>query len=411
VTELARAHLVIHSASEVRTCDPAIGEGNTGLIRNGAVAVAGDFISWVGKTDDLHNEVSSGYDTITIDASGKTVIPGFVDAHTHLVFAGDRREEFSARAGGRPYEAGGILQTVLSTRAASTADLVGLSMKRADQMLAHGTTTAEAKTGYALDLDGERKLLEVLAEVNRSHDLDLEITFLGAHALPPEFVGRSDDYIDHVGEMLDDLSMMAGWCDVFCDVGAFTPDQSRRVLELGKRHGLRPRIHANELAASGGAGVAAEVEAASADHLIHLDEQEAKALAATDCVGVLCPVTALGLERFPDTVMMREQGMTIALASDLNPGTAHSENIQLAIAIATRAMSMTPEDALIATTRSAALSLKREDVGRLSPGGLGDIAILSTDSALDLGYHAGVNLVEQVIKRGLIIDPNPASKE
>jgi imidazolonepropionase len=204
---------------------------------------------------------------------------------------------------------------------------------------------------------------------------------------------------------------MAGWCDVFCDVGAFTPDQSRRVLDLGKRHGLSPRIHANELAASGGAGVAAEVEAVSADHLIHLDEQEAKALATVGCVGVLCPVTALGLGQFPDTVMMREQGMTLALASDFNPGTAHSESIQLPIAIATRAMSMTPEDALIATTRSAAQSLKREDIGRLHPGGLGDIVILSTDSALDLGYHAGVNLVEQVIKRGVIIDPNSPSKE
>lgn len=411
MTELAKAHLVIHSASEVRTCDPALGEGDTGLIRNGAVAVAGEFISWVGRTEDLQNEVSSGYDTINIDASGKTVIPGFVDAHTHLVFAGDRREEFSVRAGGQRYEAGGILQTVVSTRAASTADLIALSMKRADTMLAHGTTTAEAKTGYALDLDGERKLLEVLAEVNKSHDLDLEITFLGAHALPPEFEGRSDDYIDHVGEMLDDLSMMARWCDVFCDVGAFTPDQSKRVLELGKRHGLSPRIHANELAASGGAGVAAEVEAASADHLIHLDEQEAKALAAVGCVGVLCPVTALGLGLFPDTVMMREQGMTIALASDLNPGTAHSENIQLAIVIATRAMAMTPEEALLATTRSPALSLRRDDVGRISPGLLADIAILSSDSALDLGYHAGVNLVEQVIKRGVTIDPNLASKE
>ncbi len=406
-----RADLIIHSAAEIRTCDPHLGEGSTGLIRDAAVAVSGEFISWVGRTDDLEREVARGFETVSIDASGAAIVPGFVDAHTHLVFAGERREEFSARAGGRPYEAGGILQTVASTRAASSAELIDLATRRADLMVAHGTTTAEAKTGYALDLSGERKLLEVLSEIDHIHPIDLEITFLGAHAFPPEFEGRSDDFVDEVGEMIGEVAMMARWCDVFCDVGAFTPDQSRRVLEVGKRHGLAPRIHANELASSGGAAVGAEVEAASADHLIHLSQEEAKALAEAGVVGVLCPVTALGLGSFPDTVMMREQGMTIAIASDLNPGTANSENVQLAVAIATRAMSLTPEDALLAITRDAARSLRRDDIGRVSPGALADLLILSTDSAVDLGYHAGVNLVETVIKRGKVIDRVDSSKD
>ena len=403
MTEI-KADLIIHSAAEIRTCDTALGEGPTGLIRNGAVAVTGDLVTWVGRTEDLEKEVSQGFETVSIDAAGAAVVPGFVDAHTHLVFAGERREEFSARSGGQPYEAGGILQTVAATRSASRQDLIDFATRRADLMMAHGTTTAEAKTGYALDSDGERKLLEVLAQVHQAHPLDLEITFLGAHAVPPEFDGQSDEYIDHLEEMIGEIAMMAGWCDVFCDVGAFTPDQSRRVLDVGKRHGLAPRIHANELASSGGAAVGAEVEAASADHLIHLDQREARALAEAGVVGVLCPVTALGLGRFPDTKMMREQGMTIAIASDLNPGTANCENIQLAIAIATRAMSMTPEEALLATTRDAATSLRRDDIGRISPGALADVLILRTDSALDLGYHAGVNLVDTVIKRGSVID-------
>lgn len=398
---MIKADLVVVGASEVVTCDPSMGEGKTGRIERGAVAIADGKVAWAGRESDLAAEVATDGATAEVDASGRAVVPGFVDAHTHLVFAGERREEFAARAEGRAYEAGGILDTVAATRAATTEELLRLTLGRADVMLRHGTTTAEAKSGYALDAAGERRLLEVLNEVDRAHSLDLEITFLGAHAVPEEYRDRPDEFVDLVREMLPVCAPLARWCDVFCDLGAFTPEQARRVLEAGKAAGLAPRIHAGELGPSGGAAVAAEVGAASADHLLFLKEAEARALAAAGCAGVLCPATALGLGRFPDVAMMREQGMTIALASDLNPGTAYSESLQFAVAVATRAMRIGPEEALLGITRGGASALRRSDVGRVSPGCLGDLVVLAGDSALDLGYHAGINLVDLVIKRGV----------
>lgn len=400
---MIRADLVVAGASEVVTCDPSMGEGKSGRIERGAVAIAGGKVAWVGRERDLAQEVATDGATVEVDASGRAVVPGFVDAHTHLIFAGERREEFAARAEGRAYEAqaGGIFNTAAATRAATTQELLRLTLDRAGLMLRHGTTTAEAKSGYALDAAGERRLLEILNEVDRAHALDLEITFLGAHAVPDEYRGRPDEFVDLVCEMLPVCAPLARWCDVFCDLGAFTPEQARRVLEAGKAAGLAPRIHAGELGPSGGAAVAAEVGAASADHLLFLEEAEAKALAAAGVTGVLCPATALGLGRFPDVAMMREQGMTIALASDLNPGTAYSESLQFAVAVATRAMRIGPEEALLGITRGGASALRRSDVGRLSPGCLGDLVVLAGDSALDLGYHAGINLVDLVIKRGV----------
>lgn len=395
------ADLIVTGASEVRTCAPGIGDGPTGRIERGALAALDGRIVWVGKEDDLSKEVRLGNDGREHQADGKAVVPGFVDAHTHLVFAGSRREEFSARASGKPYSPRGILDTVSATRAASRDELLHLAMARADLMLAHGTTTAEAKSGYALEIDGELTLLEVLAEVHSLHAIDLEITFLGAHALPDDFEGRADDFVDLVCDMVPVVASAARWCDVFCDVGAFSPEQSWRILEAGKSVGLAPRIHANELASSGGASVAAAVGAASADHLIHADASEARSLAKAGTVGVLCPITALGIGKFPDASMMRQAGMTLALSCDLNPGTSYSENIQLAIAIATRSMRFSAEEALLAVTSAPAVSLRREDVGRLVPGCLADVVVLQGDSALDLGYHAGVNLASLVIKRGV----------
>lgn len=400
---MIKADLLITGASEVVTCDGSLGETGIGRIERGAVAVAGETIAWVGQEAHLREHVSINPDAVLVEANGGAVIPGFVDAHTHMVFGGTRRDEFAARAEGQPYDTGGILQTVNATRRASRKELLKATMTRARVMLAHGTTTAEAKSGYALDAEGELRLLEILNEVNTNGPLDLEITFLGAHAVPPEY-DSPDDFVEAFGEMLEVCAPAARWCDVFCDLGAFTPEQATKILEAGKELGLIPRIHANELGSSGGAEVAASVGAASADHLLHLTLAQASNLARAGCVGVLCPATALGLGRFPDARMMRAEGMTIALASDLNPGTAYGENLQFAIAIATRAMGMGPSEALMAATRGAAASLRRDDIGRIAPGCLADILVLDGDSHLDLGYHAGVNLVASVIKRGALCD-------
>jgi imidazolonepropionase len=401
---VTEADLVIIGASEVATCEPSIGEGRAGRIARGAVAIGGGEVVWVGEESQLSRSVEIRKDTVEIDAAGRAVVPGLVDAHTHLVFAGARREEFAARAGGERYQAAGILDTVDATRKATTDELVGLTRQRAEMLLAHGTTTAEAKSGYALDVSGERRLLEVLEEVNRSTPLDLEITFCGAHAIPGEFEDAADEYVELVAnEMTRECAPLARWCDVFCDVGAFTPAQAKRVLLAGKSSGLTPRIHANELGATGGAKVAAEVGAASADHLLFLRPSEARGLAAAESVAVLAPVTALTMGRFPNVGLMRNAGLRIALGSDLNPGIAPSANLQLAIAIATRAMGIGPEEALVAATSGSAASLRRDDIGRLVPGALGDVVVLTTESIVDLGYHAGFNLADVVVKRGRMV--------
>lgn len=389
--------VILRGASEIVTCDPALGR-----IERGAIVIEGERVAWVGRETDLRARPGA----TQIDASGFAVVPGFVDAHTHLVFAGHRREEFSARAEGRPYKTAGILDSVAATRAATKEELLDAARVRAGHMLGHGTTTAEAKSGYALDVEGERRLLEVLAELDRTHPLDLEITFLGAHAVPEGT--PADEYVELVcREMTPACAPLARWCDVFCDTGAFTAEQSERVLRAGMAAGLTPRIHANELASSGGAGVAAALGAASADHLLYLDPGEAKALAAAGCVGVVCPVTALGLGRFPDVRRMEDAGMTLALASDLNPGMAPAGNLQFAMAVATRAMGMGAERALRAATAGGAAALRRTDIGRIAPGCLADVVVLATDSHLDLGYQAGANLAHTVIKRGRVVATQP----
>lgn len=323
-----------------------------------------------------------------------------------MIFGGDRRLEFAARAAGRAYETGGILDTVRATRAASDADLLDLTLSRCDALLRAGTTTVEAKSGYALDPEGELRLLNILRAAGQIHAIDIELTFCGAHAVPAEFDGDSDAYVEHVcEEMLPLCAPAAAWADVFCDVGAFTPEQAERVLTSGMAHGLAPRIHANELASSGGAAVAARVGAASADHLLYLDPSEARGLAKAGCVGVLAPVTALGLGRMPDVGLMRDAGMTIALASDLNPGMAPNADLQLAAAIATRSMGMGPEEVLLAMTLGGAQALRRDDIGGIAAGKIADVLILASDSFLDIGYAAGGNLVDAVIKRGSTVPP------
>lgn len=399
-----RADLIITGASEVLTCDPEHGRGRVGRIEKGAVAITEERVVWVGGQADLPKRFASDSSAVEVDAGGRSVVPGFVDPHTHLVFAGTRREEFAARAEGRPYRSGGILDTVAATRRATYEELLRLATERADRMLQSGTTTVEAKSGYALETDGEIRLIQVLNELADTHPIDLEITFLGAHMVPDDYEDRADDYVALVcDEMIPRAKGLANWCDVFCDEGAFTPVQSRRVLEAGKAAGLGPRIHANELASSGGASVAANVGAASADHLIHLRPGEAKALALAGCVGVVCPTTAMSLGKFPPVDLMREVGMKVAIASDLNPGMDPSGNLQFNAAIAVRTMGMGPEDVLISITANGAAALRRSDIGRIAPGCLADLVVLDSDSVFDLGYRAGVNLAAVVVKRGVVV--------
>lgn len=399
MTELS-GDLVVTGAGEVLTCDAYLGEGRVGRIEKGAVAIQDGRIAWVGSEAALPNRFRQ--DVLEIDADGRSIVPGFVDAHTHLIFAGNRREEFAARAQGKEYEAGGILTTVEATRKASDDELLRLAAERCDAMLRHGTTTAEAKSGYSLDSEGEIRLLRLLDEVHRTNPIDLELTLLGAHVVPSEYHGRDDDYVTLVcEEMIPAAAGLAAWCDVFCDRGAFTPVQARRVLEAGKANGLAPRIHANELDHSGGASVAANVGAASADHLLYLRPGEAKALAVAGCSGVICPTTAMSLGRLPNVALMREVGMKIVIASDLNPGMDPSGNLQFSAAIAIRMMGFGPEEALLAMTAGGAAALRRDDIGRLAPGCLGDLVVLASDSVLDLGYQGGANLASIVVKRGV----------
>lgn len=402
MTETA-GNLIVTGSSEVLTCDPDLGEGRVGRIEKGAVAIEDGRIVWVGGESELPNRYANG-GFPEVEADGRSIVPGFVDAHTHLIFAGTRREEFAARAQGKDYEAGGIITTVEATREASDDELLRLASARCDSMLRYGTTTAEAKSGYSLDEEGEIRLLRLLNEVHKMHSIDLEITFLGAHVVPPEFEGRDDDYVTLVcEEMMPAAAGLAAWCDVFCDRGAFTPVQARRVLEAGKANGLAPRIHANELDHSGGASVAVNVGAASADHLLYLRPGEARALATAGCSGVICPTTAMSLGKFPNVDLMREVGMKIVIASDLNPGMDPSGNLQFSASIAIRMMGFGPEEALLAMTAGGAAALRRDDIGRVAPGCLGDLVVLASDSVLDLGYQAGTNLAWLVIKRGVSV--------
>ncbi|HVL81484.1 MAG TPA: imidazolonepropionase [Actinomycetota bacterium] len=387
--------LVVRNCSEVVTCDPSCG-----VVESGAVAITDGRVTWVGPDGEAPVALEE------LDAAGRAVVPGLVDAHTHLVFAGERREEFAARASGRPYEAGGILTTVDATNAATDDDLLEGVLRRLDHLLAHGTTTVEAKSGYALTTEGERRLLQLLAEADRRHPVNLEITFCGAHAVPP---GTDPDaFVEGVAEEMTPVcAPLARWVDVFCDQGAFTAEQSRRVLRAGREHGLEVRIHANELADSGGVELACELAAASADHLLFVLPEQASAMAAAGVTGVLCPVTALSLGRFPDARMMREAGMTLALGSDLNPGMAPDAHLQLAIAIAVRTIGMDPTQALAAATAGAAASLRRPDIGRLIPGSRADLVILASDSHLSLGYEAGANLADVVVCGGVVAEGSP----
>jgi imidazolonepropionase len=337
--------------------------------------------------------------TPELDAEHRAVIPGFVDAHTHLVFAGDRSAEFRARLAGISYEAGGIMRTVEATRRAPTSELASLVAERAEKCLSGGTTTIEVKSGYGLDTESERRSLEAIAAARDLTDAELVATFLGAH-LDPE-----PGYIDLVvEEMLPACAGLASSCDAFCDKGALSVESARRVLEAGKRHGLIPRIHAEELAHTGGAALAAELSCASADHLIYADKPDAEALASNGVVAVLLPATSFSLRsQYAPARQLMDSGCVVALATDCNPGTSYTMSMSFVIALACSEYRMTADQAVYAATYGGAKALRRDDIGHLRQGARADIVVIDGEDWSDIAYHPGMDLIAHVTRAGKIV--------
>lgn len=342
-------------------------------------------VAWVGASAD-----TPAADEV-IEADGAAVIPGFVDSHTHLVFAGDRAEEFAARMTGRPYEAGGIRTTVAATRAASTEQLATSGRARLAEVHAQGTTTVEIKSGYGLDVATEARLLEVAAT------LTPETTYLGAHVVPSGM--DPDAYVELVtGEMLAACAPYAKWIDVFCETGAFDADQARTVLRAGMAAGLKPRVHANQLGFGSGVQLACEVGAAAADHCTYLSDADVAALAEAGVVAGLLPGVEFSTRHpYPDARRLLDASVRVAIATDCNPGTSYTSSMPFCIALAVREMGLTPTEALHAATQGGAWSLQRTDVGHLRLGARADLAILNAPSHLHLAYRPGVPLVARTI--------------
>lgn len=380
VVEKAPASLVVTGIGELVTW-----EAERPVRHDAALVVQDGRVAWVGDTADAPAADHA------LDAGGAAVVPGFVDSHTHLVFAGDRAEEFAARMAGRPYEAGGIRTTVAATRAAAEDDLDRLARARLAELRAQGTTTVEIKSGYGLDTATEERLLRV------AHRLTQETTFLGAHVVPS---GQdADAYVDLVtGEMLARCAPHAKWVDVFCERGAFDADQARTVLAAGMAAGLQPRVHANQLGHGPGVQLACELGAAAADHCTYLSDADVGALAGTGVVAGLLPGVEFSTRHpYPDARRLLDAGVRIALATDCNPGTSYTSSIPFCIALAVREMGLTPTEALRAATEGGAASLRRTDVGHLRVGARADLVLLDAPSHVHLAYRPGVPLVTRVL--------------
>jgi len=409
--------LLIENANEVITLrggsqKPLRGEHmkDLGIIKGGSVAVNEGRIVAVGKTQEVKRKFEGRE---TIDASGKVAMPGFVDPHTHLVFAGSREDEFEMRIEGATYmeileTGGGILKTVRETRKASKDELIEYCKKTLDVMLEHGTTTVETKSGYGLTVEDEVKCLEVATLLNERHPIDIVPTFLGAHATPPEYKGNVDDYVKLIiNEMLPVVASrkLAEFCDVFCEKGVFSIEQSREILLSGKKYGLIPKLHADEMTRLGGAELAAEVQAVSADHLLFTSDNGIKALAKQGVIAVLLPGASFSLmmEKYADARKMIQWSVPVALGTDYNPN-CWVESQQIIIALACRQMRVTPAEAIAATTINAAHAIKRaHTVGSLEPSKKADAIVLDIPNHRFLGYRFGANLVDKVIKEGKLV--------
>ena len=388
--------LVLTGISTLVTNDTTLERGKLGIIENAALVVGDDQrVQFVGEATNLPREFKS----IAIDINGRAVIPGFVDSHTHLVFGGDRAEEFEARMSGKPYSAGGIRTTVAATRNSNNDVLVANARRLASEALQTGTTTLETKSGYGLSVVDEARSLQV------ANAITTESTFLGAHVVPSE--SQVNAYVDLVcGEMLAQCAPHAKWIDVFCDRGAFEVDHARAILQAGAKAGLGLRIHANQLQHGGGVQLGVELGVASCDHCTHLDQADITALADTKgkTVATLLPTAELCTRsQFPDARRLIDAGVTVALASDCNPGSSYTTSMPLVISLAVLNMNLTCDEALWSATAGGAAALRRSDIGNLAVGSHADFAILNSRSHIHLAYRPGVKLIDAVYSRGQLV--------
>ncbi|GAB3466056.1 imidazolonepropionase [Streptomonospora sediminis] len=394
--------VLVDGIAVLATNDPGLGTGPLGEIADAALVVESGRVAWCGP------RAQAPAADVRVEAAGRCVIPGFVDSHSHLVFAGDRSREFGARMSGRPYEAGGIGTTVAATRAASDTDLLDNATRLLREARAQGTTTIEIKSGYGLSVADEERALRVAARLTG------ETTFLGAHIVPPEYAGDPGGYVDLVtGAMLEACAPHARWIDVFCERGAFDEHQARQILQAGRRYGLQPRVHGNQLGPGPGVQVAVEAGAASVDHCTHLSDGDIAALAESAAqpeatVATLLPgVDFCTRQPYPDARALVDAGARIALAGDCNPGSCFSSSMALCIALAVREMHLTPEEALRAATAGGAAALRRTDVGHLAPGARADMVLLDAPNPVYLAYRPGVPMAAAVWKDGELVAGRP----
>lgn len=385
--------VLIDNIGSLVTNDSAHG-GLTGVIADAAVVVEGDRIAWVGQRSELD---STGADQ-RIDAGRRAVIPGFVESHSHLVFAGERAREFAARMAGESYAAGGIRRTLAATRAASDGELDANVARLSAEYLAQGTTTVEIKSGYGQSVHDEQRSLRVAAAHTPF------TTLLAAHVLPTEFAGRPDDYVALViDEMIPACASSATWIDVFCEQGAFDYDRSKAVLSAGKAAGLGVKVHGNQLHQGPGIQLAVELGATSVDHVCHTDAADIAALAASSTVATLLPAADFSTRnRYPDARRLWDAGVIVALGADCNPGTSYTTSMSFVIALAVRELRLTPDEALWAATAGGARALGRDDLGVVRAGATADLAFLDAPSHLHLAYRPGVPLVRRVVKNGVL---------
>jgi len=385
-----------------------------GLIEDGAVAVSGKKIVAVGKTKDVLAKVKIDRKTKIINSEDKVVLPGFVDCHTHPIFGATREEEFELRVKGKTYEeiakaGGGIRSSVRSLRELSKAELIELALPRLDRFLSFGTTTIEAKSGYGLSLKDEIKILEVIKKLDQIHPLDLIPTFLGAHEIPDEYIDKREEYIDFlINQMIPEVAKrkLALFCDVFCEKNVFSLEESKKIMETAKRYGLKPRLHADQLSSLGGAELAGEVGAISADHLEYISDSGIEKMKECGTIAVLLPgsVFGLGKDNYPPARKMINKGLPVALATDFNPGSSFTESMPIILSLACLKMKLTPAEAITAATVNSAYAIDRGDsIGSLEKGKKADMVIWDIKNYKEIPYHYGVNLVDKVIKNGEMI--------
>ncbi|HET8558913.1 MAG TPA: imidazolonepropionase [Marmoricola sp.] len=380
--------LLLTGVGQLVTNDPGLGDGSAlGLLRDAAVVVEGSRVAWVGAAAE-----APAADQVR-ELGGRAVVPGFVDSHSHLVFAGDRSEEFAARMAGQRYEAGGIRATVAATRAATDEQLAAGVARHVEEMHRQGTTTVEIKSGYGLTRKDEARSLAI------ARQFTAETTFLGAHVVAPEFADDPAGYVDLVtGPMLEACAPHARWIDVFCERGAFDADQARTILGAGRAAGLGGRLHANQLGHGPGVRLACELGLVAVDHCTFLSDADVDALRESGTVATLLPGVEFSTRSpYPDARALVDAGVTVALASDCNPGSCYTSSMPLCIALAVREMHLTPAEALWSATAGGAAALGRDDVGRLSPGSRADLVVLDAPSYVHLAYRPGVPLVVQVL--------------